>query len=71
MIKEMFEEELIKSNKQIYLSAQDYARLSNKEKQELREILVDKKLDPDEYEKEMKKHWPKEFHPKPLTWRKR
>ena len=71
MIEEMFEEELIKGNKQIYLSAQDYASLTVQEKQDLHTVLADEEIDADEYESRMKSMWPREVTLKPLTWRKR
>ena len=52
-----------------YLSAQAYHKLSDEEKVELKEILVE---DEDtEYETTMQALWPKKFEPKPLVWRRR
>jgi hypothetical protein len=71
MNKDKLKEKVIKDKKLIFLSAQDYARLTRKEKKAMRDALVDENFDPDEYEEDMKKLWPKEFKPKPLTWRDR
>ena len=50
------------------ISAQDYARI---DRDELKEIVMAAGLNFEEYEKNSKKLWPKEFTPKLLTWRKR
>jgi len=67
----MNKEKILKDGKEVYLSAQDYAKLSNDDKKQLSEILQEEKKDPDLYEEKMKKLWPGVFKPKPLQWRKR
>ena len=52
------------------LSAQEYQGLTRPEKDDLRELLVESGRDPDDWERDMKKLWPKKFTPKELTWRK-
>lgn len=61
---------VLQGNREIPLSAQEYALLTKEEKQALREVFIEDGRDPDEYERHMKKLWPKEvvFHTK---WRHR
>lgn len=54
----------------IPLSAQDYARLNDNDKQGLREVLAEEGVDPDEYEENMKRLWPREVVHK-TKWRTR
>jgi len=70
MNKEKIKEKVIENNKAVYLSAQDYDLLTNNEKKALREALKEEGKDADDYEKEMKKLWPKKvvFNTK---WRNR
>ena len=70
MNKEKIKEKVIENNKAVYLSAQDYDLLTNDEKKALREALKEEGKDADDYEKEMKKLWPKKvvFNTK---WRNR
>jgi len=70
MNKEKIKEKVIKNNKAVYLSAQDYDLLTNDEKKALREALKEEGKDADDYEREMKKLWPKKvvFNTK---WRNR
>ena len=69
MNKDKLKEKVIKDGKEQHLSAQEYELMTANEKVLVKEILKDEKLDADEYEKKMKALWPKEFKPKPLTWR--
>lgn len=71
MNKERIKEKVIKEGKPLYLSAQEYAQLTSKEKILLNETLNDEKIDADDYERNMKKLWPREVTMKPLVWRKR
>lgn len=71
MNKETIEKKIIKDEREQPLSAQEYAKLTPDEKVLVKEILTEKKLDPDEYEANMRKLWPKPFTPKPLNWRKK
>ena len=71
MNKDKIKEKVLKNGKEIYLSAQAYNVLTNKERQALKDALKDEGLDPDEYEVGMKKLWPREVHLKPLVWRRR
>lgn len=71
MNKEKLKEKILKDDKEIYLSAQDYAKLSNDDKKQLKDILKEEGKDVDLYEEQMKKLWPKVFIPKPLKWRKK
>ena len=71
MNKEKLKGKIIKGNKEQYLSAQEYAQLTSKEKADIRAILTENEMDADDYEKRMKKLWPKVFKPKPLIWRNR
>jgi len=70
MNKEKIKEKVIENNKAVYLSAQDYDLLTNDEKKALREALKEEGKDADDYEREMKKLWPKKvvFNTK---WRNR
>lgn len=54
-----------------YLSAQEYGLMTANEKQLIKDVLGEKKTDSDEYDKKMKKLWPKEVTPKPLSWRRK
>lgn len=67
----MNKEKVLKGNKEIYLSAQDYSKLSNDDKKQLREVLKEENKDPDEYEEKMKKMWPKEVYHTLKSWRRR
>jgi hypothetical protein len=71
MNKIALEKKIIKDDKEQHLSAQEYMKLTPDEKGIVREIIQGKKIDPDEYEANMKKLWPKPFTPKPLVWRKK
>lgn len=71
MNKEKLREKVLRGGKELYLSAQEYEKMSGKEKQLIKEVLKEEKFDTDEYERKMKKLWPRVFKPKPLTWRKR
>jgi hypothetical protein len=66
-MKEKLKAKFIKEKKLVNLSAQDYARLSNEEKAELKEIAGE--LGQDDYEQNIKKLFPKEFTPKEIKWR--
>ena len=69
MNKDKLKEKVIKGDKEQYLSAQEYELMTIAEKQSVREVLGEEKIDPDEYERQMKALWPKPFTPKPLVWR--
>jgi len=71
MNKEKLKEKILKDGEEIYLSAQDYEKLTSGEKKVIKDILKEEKFDAEEYEKKMKKLWPRVFTPKPLTWRRR
>jgi len=71
MNKEKIKDKILKDGREIYLSAQDYACLTVREKQDLHTVLADAGIDADEYESRMKSMWPREVMLKPLTWRKR
>ena len=71
MDKDKIKEKVLKERKEIYLSAQEYATFTDDEKKALKEALKEEGKDADEYEKKMKKLWPKTFMPKPLTWRRK
>jgi len=71
MNKEKLKGKVLKEGKEQYLSAQEYGLMTIAEKQSVREVLQEEKIDPDEYERGMKKLWPKEFKPEPLAWRRR
>lgn len=55
----------------LFLSAQDYIPMSDEAKDALRGLLGMDGHDTTEYEEGMKRLWPREFVPKPLTWRLR
>lgn len=59
---------VLKAGKPVFLSAQEYGLLTSDEKTAIREALVEENQDADEYERNMKKLWPKKvvFHTK---WR--
>jgi len=59
MNKDKLKEKVLKDKKAIYLSAQDYAKLSKEDKALLKEVLKEEGIDSDEYEEQMKKLWPK------------
>jgi len=71
MDKQKIKDKILKDNQEVYLSAQDYARLSNDGKKQLREILKQEGKDPDLYEEKMRRMFPKEVKLPPLKWRKR
>ena len=62
---------ILKNNREIYLSAQDYAKLSNDDKRQLREILKQAGKDPDLYEEKMRRMFPREVKLPHLKWRTR
>ena len=64
-------DKILKGNQEVYLSAQDYARLSNEDKKELRATLKQEGKDPDLYEERMRRMFPREVKLPPLKWRKR
>lgn len=68
---EKVKEKVIHGGKNRYLSAQEYAHLTIEERVVMRDVLRENGVDPDEYERGMKKLWPKVFKPKPLIWRNR
>ena len=71
MSKEKVKGKILKDGKEQYLSAQDYGLLSLGDKGFIKEILKGEGLDEGEYDKKMRKLWPKEFVPKKLSWRNR
>lgn len=71
MNKDKLKEKILKDGKECYLSAQEYDLMTTNEKALIKEVLKDEKKDPDDYERRMKKLWPKTFVPKPLVWRNR
>ena len=68
MNREKLKEKVLKEGKEQYLSAQEYGKYTSEEKQAIREIMEEENIDPDEYDRRMKKLWPKIFIPKPLVW---
>ena len=64
--KDKIKNKVIRHGKEIYLSAQDWDKLSSKDKAVLKEVLAENDIDADEYEERMKKQWPKKvvFHTK-------
>ena len=58
-------------NGKVYLSAKEYHSMSPEDKQDLRDALTEDGIDADEYEKKMTSLFPREWTPKPLTWRKK
>lgn len=68
MSKERMKEKIRKDGKDIYLSAQEYNLMTDKERALLRETLTEDGQDPDEYERQMKKLWPKKINLK-VKWR--
>ena len=68
MNKEKLKGRIIRAGKSRYLSAQEYAHLTISEKAAMRNVLKENDIDPDEYEKGMKKLWPKVWVPKPTVW---
>jgi len=71
MDKQKIKDKVLKDNQEAYLSAQDYMKLSNDDRKELRAILKQEGKDADLYEEKMRKLWPKEVKLPPLKWRKR
>ena len=71
MDKQKIKDKVLKDNQEAYLSAQDYMKLSNDDRKELRAILTQEGKDADLYEERMRKLWPKEVKLPPLKWRKR
>ena len=61
----------IQGNKPVHLSAQYYATMTDKEKEALREVLTERGFDADEYERTMKRLWPREVGKKTVIWRHR
>ncbi len=54
-----------------YLSAQEYHSLTQRERDNLETELISEERDPEEYEREMKKLWPKKWTPRETVWRPR
>ena len=71
MNKKQIEETVIQNGKERLLSAQDYEKLSAKEKGFVREVLATKGMDADDYERHMKKLWPKKVILPTPVWRNR
>ena len=71
MNREKIRKLVLREDKEQYLSAQEYGKLTPREKKELKEVLEEDGHDADEYERHMKKLWPREVKMKPLQWRKR
>ena len=69
MNKDKIREKVLKGGREVYLSAQDYDGLSAEEKASIREVLANKGLDTDDYERHMKKLWPKKVILPIPVWR--
>jgi len=70
-LKEKIKDKVFDKGKVHFLSAQDYNEMTNKEKEALRQILIEQNQAPEEYERNMKALWPPKFEAKPLVWRKK
>ena len=70
-IKEKIKDKVFDKGKTHFLSAQDYNEMTNKEKEALRQILIEQGQVPEEYERNMKALWPKKWTPKSLIWREK
>ena len=70
-IKEKIKDKVFDKGKVHFLSAQDYKEMTNKEKETLKQILIEQNQAPEEYECNMKALWPKKFEAKPLVWREK
>lgn len=69
--KDKIKQKVFKDNKEIYLSAQDYAKLDREDKEALRKVLAENNIDADEYDKKTRKLWPKEVIHTVKSWRHR
>lgn len=50
-------------------SAQEYRRMTDEEREALRQVLQERGQDPDEYESRMKSLFPPEVGPRAVEWR--
>ena len=69
--KDKIKNKVIKNGKEIYLSAQDYAKLSKEDREALVEVLSENKIDSEKYDEQMRKAWPKPVIHRVKSWRYR
>jgi len=58
-VKEKVKQKIVKDKKPIYLSAQDYKLMTDDEKITIGEVLTEEGIDAIEYDKKMRKLWPR------------